>query len=105
PAPAERPSAMRTPGSTAPVHVDVGAAGAASSGVGPGPAFGGRVVVGVGFRKGPDVRFGVDYLTTVETTIGGVRLQTYALGGRVSACPFALSLGGSARALPCAGLA
>jgi hypothetical protein len=104
PAAAEHASAPRSSASATPVHVDLGVAGAAISDVGPGPAFGGRVVAGLGWRKGPDVRFGVEYLTAA-TTIAGVSVQTYALGGRLSACPFAFPLGGSARALPCAGLA
>ena len=107
PAAAKRVSAPRSSASVTPVHVDLGVAGAAISDVGPGPAFGGRVVAGLGWRKGPDVRFGVEYLTATATLAdhGGVSVETYTLGGRLSACPFAFPLGASARALPCAGLA
>jgi hypothetical protein len=107
PAPPTLP-AQRKPGRSAraPWHVDLGLAGAVAAGVGPSPAFGGRFVAGLGWPRGPDVRVGVDYLTTAVTTVpeyGGVRVQMYEIGARASACPVVLSLGG-ARVLPCAGV-
>src|SRR5215831_16197778 len=67
-APAAAPETRRHSPPPAPArpreyHFDVGVAGALSSGIGPVAAFGGRFIAGLGWRRGPDLRIGIDYLT------------------------------------------
>jgi hypothetical protein len=99
---------LQTKRAKTPWHVDLGAMVAARSGIGPAPAFGARLVGGIGHRRGPDLRLAIDYVTMPTTTVakhGGIAMQTYEVGAAVSGCPFVLALGTRVRVLPCGGLA
>lgn len=90
-----------------PTHLDIdfGAAGLIGSGVGPALGRGFRGFIGLGWKRGPDIRLGVDYLSTPTITSNGVPTQFSLLGSRASGCPVAIPLGTLARLLPCAGTA
>jgi hypothetical protein len=66
-------------------------------------ATGLRGFIGLGWKEGPDIRLGVDYLSTPLVTRNGVKTFFSLLGARASGCPVAIALGGVVRLLPCAG--
>jgi hypothetical protein len=99
----ERPHSH--PSSPRSTHFDFGAAGLIGSGVGPALGRGFRGFIGLGWKRGPDIRLGVDYLSTPLITSNGVPTLFSLFGSRASGCPVAIPLGTLVRVLPCAGTA